>query len=373
MRRIIENFRIDDRAMRYSQFVPRLYNYCLSLGFVRESMMPSRAFCSDESQGYPVILIAQHFGTFPFDHGRSAARSRPTGTPPMPITAKTSSSSRRVTLVTTPTQSGSASTSVSGRAARSSGTIAASSAPCCIGTNRNIVTPASTSGAARLTASPAVFVDNQLLDENRPEGLLLNLDRLIDRGQDRNQDPLKVLSTSKAFPAASDLVERLPSDIWRNKPDLIGSHLTAELFFFRRTVAQGPEGHDMLETALGPAMPALVTSPHPALDAARYHTQVEFDRTYRSIRREVAYRDKNLLFISGLNIDISPGRELKFPLTKFVPWAAYVRFRDGRNLHLEQDELTEMLRRQSTDNPDRMSFDASIHDMSEVDAVTIET
>ena len=70
MRRIIENFRIDDRAMRYSQFVPRLYNYCLSLGFQRERMMPSRAFCSDESQGYPVILIAQHFGTFPFDHGR---------------------------------------------------------------------------------------------------------------------------------------------------------------------------------------------------------------------------------------------------------------------------------------------------------------
>src|SRR5258708_33548695 len=53
MRRIIENFRIDDRAMRYSQFVPRLYNYCLSLGFQRESMMPSRAFCSDESGEAP--------------------------------------------------------------------------------------------------------------------------------------------------------------------------------------------------------------------------------------------------------------------------------------------------------------------------------
>ena len=70
MQRIIENLRIDDHAMRYSQFVPRLYNYCLSLGFQRDRMMPSRAFCSDESQGYPVILIAQHFGTCPFDHGR---------------------------------------------------------------------------------------------------------------------------------------------------------------------------------------------------------------------------------------------------------------------------------------------------------------
>ena len=31
--------------------------------------MPSRAFCSDESQGYPIILITKHFGTFPFNHG----------------------------------------------------------------------------------------------------------------------------------------------------------------------------------------------------------------------------------------------------------------------------------------------------------------
>ena len=70
MQRMIENLRIGPYAMRYSQFVPRLYNYCRSLGFTRERMMPSRAFCSDESQGYPVILLAQHFGTFPFDHGR---------------------------------------------------------------------------------------------------------------------------------------------------------------------------------------------------------------------------------------------------------------------------------------------------------------
>ena len=74
MQRMIENLRIGPYAMRYSQFVPRLYNLCRSLGFERERMMPSRAFCSDESQGYPVILIAQHFGTFPFDHGRVGAK-----------------------------------------------------------------------------------------------------------------------------------------------------------------------------------------------------------------------------------------------------------------------------------------------------------
>jgi hypothetical protein len=79
------------------------------------------------------------------------------------------------------------------------------------------------------------------------------------------------------------------------------------------------------------------------------------------------------LFISGLNIDISPRAGLPFPLTKFVPWAAYVRLRDGRHFHLEQDELVDTLRGQSTDNPDRMSFDASIRDMSEAEGVIIET
>lgn len=58
MRRMIDNLRIADCAMRYSQFVPRLYNYCRSLGFERDRMMPSRAFCSDESQG----RAAESFG-----------------------------------------------------------------------------------------------------------------------------------------------------------------------------------------------------------------------------------------------------------------------------------------------------------------------
>jgi len=119
-------------------------------------------------------------------------------------------------------------------------------------------------------------------------------------------------------------------------------------------------------------MPTLVTSDNPALDAARFHTQVEFDRTYRSILRETAFRDKNLLFVAGLNIDISPREGLPFPLTKFVPWAAYVSLRDGRRAVLEQDELVAMLRRQPVDNPDRLSFDQAIRDMSAVEEVTFD-
>ena len=65
---VIGDFHIDN-MMRYSLFVPRLYNLCKSLGFEAGKIMPSRAFCSDESQGFPIILITKHFGTFPFNHG----------------------------------------------------------------------------------------------------------------------------------------------------------------------------------------------------------------------------------------------------------------------------------------------------------------
>ena len=65
---VIGDFQIDD-MMRYSLFVPRLYNLCKSPGFEPGKIMPSRAFCSDENQGCPIILITKHFGTFPFNHG----------------------------------------------------------------------------------------------------------------------------------------------------------------------------------------------------------------------------------------------------------------------------------------------------------------
>lgn len=63
-------YHMGEMAMSYSLFMPRAYNLAKSLGFKPVSIMPSRAFCSDESQGYPIILIAKHFGTFPFNHGR---------------------------------------------------------------------------------------------------------------------------------------------------------------------------------------------------------------------------------------------------------------------------------------------------------------
>ena len=57
--------------MRYGKFVPRLYNLCRSLDYTPGKIMPARAFCADENQGYPIIQLTKHFGTFLFNHGRA--------------------------------------------------------------------------------------------------------------------------------------------------------------------------------------------------------------------------------------------------------------------------------------------------------------
>jgi hypothetical protein len=220
----------------------------------------------------------------------------------------------------------------------------------------------------RLEGEPVVYLDNQFLDERRTEGIFLQLDQLIDRAA----EPVKVLSTSKVFRAASHLRDRLGEEAWQDEAGAIGARLSPDLFSFRRPLAEDIEGHDILEMALLPAMPTLVTSANPALDAARFVTQVEFDRCYRSILRETAYRTKNLLFISGVNIDVSPREGFPFPLIKFVPWAAYANLRDGRQFLLEQAELNDLLRQQSPDNPDRLSFDDAIRRMADAEEIRLD-
>jgi len=368
MRHVVDDFQLGERAMRYSLFAPRLYNYCMSLGFRRGLMMPSRAFCSDETQGYPVILIMQHFGVFPFDHGRVGGRVATDRHGPHAhhgedlVIVQASHvgydpASRRFGVYPRARTAGRGFGDNCGKL-------------CAVlqwyqgeydHARQNILFGA-------IEDKPAVFIDNHLLIPDRPEGLFLRLDELIAGSQ---SGPIKILSTSKAFLAAPILVETLPADIWKYGRTPIGDRLTADMFFFRRTPIEGPEGHDLLETSLAPAMPALVTSARPALDAARYHTQVEFDRTYRSLQGAPEYRGKNLLFVAGLNIDVSPPEGVPFPLTKFVPWAAYRQLREGGSTLLEQDALVEALMRQPISNPDQISFDAAILAMAGAEGVSL--
>jgi len=368
MHQVMGTLRLGGMAIRYSQFVPLLYNYCLSLGFTRNRIMPSRAFCSDESQGYPVILLAQNFGKFPFDHGRVGGKVATDRHGPHAhhgedlVIVQAShvgydAEQQRFGVYPRPRAAQGGFGANCGKLSAVLQWYEAEYAHAC----RHIQLTV-------LDGTPCVVIDNALLDPNRAEGIFLVLDRLVDPAR---PEVVRVMSTAKAFAATPALVAALGAAAWSEQAALIGARLTAELFHFRRQPVVGPEGHDLLEEALAPAMPGLVTSANPALDAARLHTQIEFDRTYRSIRREPAYVGRNLLFVAGLNVDVSPRQELLFPLTKFVPWAAYVQLRGGGHFLLEQEALYAALMAQPAENPDRISFDEAIATMAAAEAIEL--
>ena len=64
-------------------------------------------------------------------------------------------------------------------------------------------------------------------------------------------------------------------------------------------------------------------------------------------------------------------KRFRFPLIKFVPWAAYASLRDGRSFLLEQHELSEALRAQPLENLDRLSFDESIKRMADAEEIRL--
>jgi len=115
-----------------------------------------------------------------------------------------------------------------------------------------------------------------------------------------------------------------------------------------------------------------VNAHSPALVAAQVNSQVEFDRAFRTIAREPAYRGKRLLFVSGIHIDISPREGQIFPLTKFVPWAAYFQDSDGSHETYEQGELWEMLKSQTIENPDQIGLDEAIQQMEGLQEVVVQ-
>jgi len=368
---VINEFRIDS-MMRYSQFVPRLYNLCKSLGFTAGHIMPSRAFCSDENQGYPIILIAKHFGTFPFNHGmvggivasdRHGAHAHH-GKDLVIIQAshvgydpdnKTFGTYRRINTADDDT---------SMTCGKVGAVIEWYQEEYRFAQNNIYL--------GREGDDYLVTIDNQLLHEDREQGLFLHLERLV-RHDNGGPVPLRVQSTSHIYQASPEIRESLPADAWPLNDRLrIGNYLGPDLFKFRRAIEGNIEGRSHLEQNLLNPMPWIVTSTEPLLVAAKVNTQAEFDRAFRTIVREKEYQGKKILFISCINIDISPRGGQLFPLTKCVPWAAYIQDGMGGSRTLEQDEILGLLKEQSTENPDQIDLESAIQQMEKIKEIRIE-
>lgn len=212
-------------------------------------------------------------------------------------------------------------------------------------------------------STTTISIDNRLLRENRDEGLFLNLEKLL-AAANRGYEPLRQLSTTTMFRASPELVANI-GDEWTQGPFPIGEYLNGEMIYFRRKTGAALQASDYIHRNLMESMPTILTSKFPPLLAAKINTRKEFDRTYRTIIDEKAYRGKNLVFISGLHIDVSPRPGQIFPLTKFVPWAAYIQRETGEQFILEQQELYSILQQQSMDNPHKIDLTEAINDMKQ--------
>jgi hypothetical protein len=367
---VIGDFRIDD-MMRYSLFVPRLYNLCKSLGFEAGKIMPSRAFCSDESQGFPIILITKHFGTFPFNHGMVG------GIVATDRHGPHADHGKDLVIIQASHVGYDPDKKTFGTYCRLQTEANELSDSCGkIGDVLNWYLDEYAFARENIFLQRSgeeyiVTIDNQLLNDGRVEGLFLNLDRIV-RQEHGNSQPVRILSTARSYLAADSLVKMLPAQLWASDGEtVIGDNLVPELFRFKRDIDGDTEGRSHLEQNLLNPMPWIVTSPSPLLVAAQVNTQAEFDRAFRSIVKEKRYRDKRMVFVSCLNIDISPRAGQTFPLTKCVPWAAYIQDGKGDHHTMEQAELTQQLLEQSTENPDQIDLEEAIHRMEEEQEIRI--
>lgn len=362
----LDSFRLDGRMLCYNSFIPKLYNWCLSLGFAQGKIMPSRAFCSDESQGFPIILITKHFGAFPFNHGRvggivSIDRHGPHADHGKDLLLLQASH------VGYDPESGEF--GVYRRLHSDSEHLS-----CSCGKIGRITEWYETEYAyarenirlLRHEGQLAVLVDYQLIASPRSQGLFLIFENLVQGAVDEElPPPLSTRSTGHIFAASSQLVARLGIDTWPEHGSVaIGKNLAAEDFYFRHKGGYLDPLQDQLEHNLIAPMPWILTSKHPMLTAACANTLSEFDRTYRSLVQDSAMNGRNLLFVAGVNIDISPDKGEEFPLTKFVPWAAYIQHADGQREILEQDELLERLGAVCGINPSQIDLESAIRIMA---------
>jgi len=368
----IGGFEIKNNMMRYNLFMPRLYNWCKSLGFEKGKIMPSRAFCSDESQGYPIIMIAKHFGTFPFNNGRVG------GIVATDRHGPHTSHGQDLLIIQASHVGYDPLSKQFGIYRRLQTTHQECSANCgkvddVISWYKNEYQFAQHNILLHTIADKyCIILDNQLLNEQRDEGLFLHLNKLIKVDKNNQRHPLKVLSTSKVFAVTDSLLKSIGKAAFKNTlPQNIGNKLVANLFHFKRNISNSEKNPHNLEQNLIRYMPQIITADSPHLIAAQINTQIEFDRTFRTIVKDHDYRGKKVLFIAGLNIDISPEARQLFPLTKFIPWAAYLQNNDGSSVMFEQQELVNILQQQSAENNDQINLEDAIQYMSEVSEVKI--
>jgi len=352
-----------DGVMHYGNFVPRLYNLCRSLDFTPGKIMPARAFCADENQGYPLIQLTKHFGTFLFNHGRAGGILATDRHAPHAHHGKD-------LLILQASHVGYDPETGQFGTYRRIHTEHKQCPPTC-GKINSIIRPyqdeyrfATENILLRSRGDDFLMtIDNQLLKLARTEGLFLKMDDFIAAHGDNTWQRVEVHSTAKTYRLLQTAVDRLGAELFPSEGAVsIGTNLPADWFYYKRDPESVNKGKQ-LDVNLFTVMPQIVTAPAPMLAAAQVNTMAEFDSTFRTIVKTNAYQAQKVLLVSGINIDISPNHDEVFPLTKFVPWAAYYKDEHGVGQVWEQKELVERLLAQPLDNPEQIDLEEAIATM----------
>ena len=369
IKRQLAPFQVDGLAIPYPEFVPKLFNLCITLGFRKGLIMPSRAFCSDENQGLPIILLTKHFGTFPFNHGRVG------GIVAIDRHGPHAHHGEDSVLVQASHVGYDPDTGAYGKCTRPKmeGTYLSDSC----GKITHVITHYLEEyqfAQKRIflhrddTGKHLVTIKNSFIDfDSHPvkDGLVLLLENIAKVSDNGTILPVTALSTAHTYEVSVNFRKRIDATgyTWKSgEGEGIGNYLTADLFYFREDFHETDESI-LLERNLIEFMPTIVTSKTPSLRAATINLQLEFARTVESIRRGTEYKDKNLLYVAGLNIDISEYKGHP-ATTYFVPWAAHIQLKDGtpeEYLHpVEQKKFFALLMEQDLENPEQKNLKEEI-------------
>mgnify|MGYP007006685718 CR=1 FL=1 len=364
--------KIDGCAIPYAEFAPKLSNLCMTLGFRKGLIMPSRAFCSDENQGWPIILLTKHFGTFPFNHGRVG------GIVAIDRHGPHAHHGEDSVIVQASHVGYDPRTGAYGKCTRPkmAGTFISDSC----GKITHVITPYLeqyhfAKGRIFLHRDDQgrylITIKNSFIDfDSHPvkDGLVLHLENIVKVSDNGTIMPLSAISTSQTYEVTAEFHQRIDATgyVWKSgEGESIGTFLTEDLFSFREDLHETGESI-LLERNLIEFMPIIVTSRNPPLRAAKINIQLEFARTVESIRRGTEYAGKNLLYVAGLNIDISE-YEGHPATTYFVPWASHIQLKNGTPEEyikpLEQERLYTLLMEQDSLNPAQADLKEQINRM----------
>ena len=180
-----------------------------------------------------------------------------------------------------------------------------------------------------------------LLAKTRDNGYRFSvlLDQVAEPDKDGNIVPVTISGRVSTYTLSGKLRQAIDRQghVWQSGRSFpIGRYLGSELFSFG-DFGPASDRNGLFVSTLLPYLNEIVTHRTPDLRAAEIHLSQVFARAVALQRAEYAENSKNVLYLAGLDIDMS-GFQGYEEQHCFVPWQAYLAGRDEERV-LAQDDL----------------------------------